>query len=494
MALGLLILVSVGKENIYLSTQPEITFFKIAYKRYTNFSIETVAQYFKTIPDFGRRVTVNISKNADLLGKCFLFVNLPDIITSNSSILPYGIKKFAWDKKIGLALIRYIDLEIGGILIERHFNDWLNIWFELTTSLGQKSGYNKIIGDIELLTTYTNGKKSYSLNIPLNFWFCQDSGLALPLVSMIHNDIKIHVEFNNFSTCFRESPTHFIKIDEPYCLYKKGEIIKQNVEGNITIGEFVYFDYINQNIYYNKLSGDFVIPVLTNSRYAIFGLTTSFECNISLNSMVIQDESYFRFNTPSLLEAYLLVNYIYLDNVERFNFINKPHEYLVPIVQNISEQVCYSSNVAYKIPFINPNKIIFWRCCLMSNIQINDLFNYSLSPLNLTSSSIIEKQQIILNSVPRMDLNNWEHYTKLQIYLNNFCSTDSNIYMFSFSLNPLDYQPSGSLNFSQIDDTYIQLTLNKNINYQNTVSIKGFGLQYNIFRISNGLSGLGYTL
>jgi hypothetical protein len=79
MGSGLLILVSVGKENIYLSSQPDITYFKIAYKRYSNFSIETVAQYFKTIPDFGRRVTVNISKNADLLSQIYLFVSLPDI-------------------------------------------------------------------------------------------------------------------------------------------------------------------------------------------------------------------------------------------------------------------------------------------------------------------------------------------------------------------------------------------------------------------------------
>ena len=138
MGAGLLLLVSVGKENIYLSTQPEITYFKIAYKRYSNFSIETVAQYFKTVPDFGRRVTVNISKNADLLNQTYLFVQLPDIITSNHSILPPGIKTFAWNKKVGLSLIKCIDLEISGILIERNFGDWLNIWYELTIPMSKK--------------------------------------------------------------------------------------------------------------------------------------------------------------------------------------------------------------------------------------------------------------------------------------------------------------------------------------------------------------------
>ena len=483
MSLGLLTLVSVGKENIYLSTDPEITFFKIAYKRYTNFSTEMIAQYFKTTPDFGRRVTVNISKNADLLNRCYLYVSLPDIINSNHSILPSGIKKFAWSRKIGLALVRYVDLEIGGILIERNFGDWLNIWYELTTNMGQKTGYNKIIGDIEPLYTFTNGKKSYSLNIPLNFWFCTDSGLSLPLVCMIHNDIKLHVEFNDFNICYLESPTNYINVLDTFCLFQENEIITQSVNGITAMGSFVYFDYINQNIYYNKIQNNFI----SNTKYNIIGSTTGFEATINSSAIVINDESYFKYNTPSLLDAYVIVNYIYLDNDERFNFINKSHEYLISIVQNISQQTIYSVNSSYKIPLNNPNKIIFWRCNLNS---INNLFNYTL----LNDSSIIEKQQIILNSIERMQLSNYIYYTNLQIYLNNFCSSQNGINMFSFCLNPLDYQPSGSFNFSQIDDMYIQFTLNKSINYQNTVNVIAYGMQYNIFKISNGLGNLGYVV
>ena len=494
MALGLLVLVSVGKENIYLSTQPEITYFKIAYKRYTNFSCETVAQYFKNIPDFGTRVTVNISKNADLLNQIYIYVKLPDIVRSNSTLLPDNIKKFAWTKKIGLAIIKYVDLEIGGILIERNFMDWLNIWYELNLDYGKKPAYDKMIGNIELLTSFTNGKSSYALYIPLNFWFCQDSGLALPLIAMLHNDIKLHVEFNDFNKTFIESPTNYIQVSELYCLFNYKEIIKQNIDGYLAIGEFIYFDFQNQYLYYNKLKGDFLIPTSKNSRYVITGEDTLFETNIVPNSLLIVDEPYFRFNTPSILEAYLLVNYIYLDNEERFNFLNKSHTYLVPMVQNISEQTFYSTNIAYKIPFINPNKAIYWRAQLTSNYNANDLFNYSLFPITDTEENIITKQSIVLNSIDRMEPNNIELYTNLQIYLNNYCSSQIGINMFSFSLIPKDYQPSGSINFSTIDDTYIQITLNNKINYQNTVIIKGYGYQYNTFNVSNGLSGLGYNV
>jgi len=494
MGLGLLILVSVGKENIYLSTQPEITFFKIAYKRYTNFSIETVAQYFMNTPDFGRRVTVNISKNADLLGQIYIYVSLPDIIRSNPSVLPTDIKTFAWVKKVGFAIIKYVDLEIGGILIERNFGDWLNIWNELTTSYGKKTSFNKMIGNIELLTSFTNGKQSYGLYIPLNFWFCQDSGLALPLVAMIHNDVKLHVEFNDFKNTYIESPTNYIQVIEPFCLFQYGELIKQNINGNLIIGEFIYYDNINQYIYYNKLDGDFLIPSTNDSRYKIIGSISYFETNITPNSLLIVDEPYFRFNTPSIIESYLLVNYIYLDNEERFKFLNNSHEYLIPMVQNIASQTYFSSNISYKIPYVNPNKIIFWIAQLISNINSNDLFNYTLYPITDSYDNIIQSQNLVLNSIDRMQPSNVELYTNLQIYLNDFVSGSNGINIYSFSLNPKDYQPSGSLNFSQIDDTYIQMTLNKKINYQNKIVVRGYGLQYNLFRIVNGLGGLGYFL
>jgi hypothetical protein len=310
---------------------------------------------------------------------------------------------------------------------------------------------------------------------------------------MIHNDIKIHVEFNDFNKCYRESPTNYLKIVENFCLFKKGELMIQTVNNNQYIGEFVYYDVANQYIYYNKLKGDFIIP---NSNIAnpLIGSITSFSCNIYNNSNIIVDESYFQYNIPSILSAYLLVNYVYLDNEERFNFINKSQQYLIPTVQNVSEQICYSTNISYKIPFVNPNKIILWRCALLSNINSNDAFNYTMNPITITNDSIINNQQIILNSIQRMELNSWEHYSLLQNYINNFTSPQDGINMYSFSLNCLDYQPSGTCNFSKIDDTYLQITFNNKINYQNPVSLVGYGIQYNLFRIADGLGGLGYFL
>ena len=91
-----------------------------------------------------------------------------------------------------------------------------------------------------------------------------------------------------------------------------------------------------------------------------------------------------------------------------------------------------------------------------------------------------------------MELSKPEYYTHVQVYQNNFVSPQEGIHMFSFAINPKDYQPSGTMNFSKIDDAYIQINSNKLINYQNPILVRSYGIQLNLFRVINGLGGLGY--
>tara|TARA_B100001093_G_C26836101_1_gene1018415 strand:+ start:538 stop:2028 length:1491 start_codon:yes stop_codon:yes gene_type:complete len=492
MGLGLLLLVSVGKENLYLSGQAEITYFKIVYKRYTNFSIETIPQFFKTEPDFSRKITINISKNADLLNKLYLFIKLPSIPLCKHTILPDGIKKFRWVEKIGFSIIKSINLEIGGILIDKINGEYLNIYNELYLSNGQKRGFNRLIGNIEKLTKLTNGKDSYELQVPLNMWFCNDSGLSLPLISLNHNDIKIHIELENFNKCYQESPSHFIQIKNNFCLFDDQEIICQNFGGNLAIGRFVYFDPTTKRMYYDKVSNDFLIPSEESIKYNIIGKDSQFEVSLLTTSEVSKDESYFKYNFPSLETAYLLANYVYLDNKERWQFTHKELEYLIPLLDIIPEKKFYSTNVSFKLDLINnPVKIIYWRALLLSNYDSNNYYDYSSYPLNLTGNKILVNNcNLYLNSISRENLTEHKFFKNLQIYMNKMSSTEKNILMYSFCLFPEEYQPSGTFNFNRIDDAYLQLTLNKAVNYQNPVLIKGYAIHYNVLRIADGIGSL----
>jgi hypothetical protein len=494
MGLGLLILVSVGKENIYLSTQPEITFFKIAYKRHTNFSVEPIPQYFKTTPNFGSKCTVNIAKNADLLSSLFLYVELPNIQMENFTNTNLT-SNFAWVKKIGLALISYVEIEIGGYIIDRHYGDWLNIWNEITRNKSTYKSYNNMIGNIPELYNYSQTKSSIILYIPLSFWFCLDTGLALPLISLIHNDIRINVQFNDINNCYKISPSHFITVSNNICIYEPGEYFYQNYQNNKIIGEFIYFDPINKYLYYNPIKSKFIIPPINNSSsmYNLVGYNSNYIMNIKPNTVIVENDDYFKFNQPSLITSYILADYIYLDNFERNKFLNTQHEYIIPTIQTITDQIIYSMNYGYKLPLINPVKLLIWRGILVSNIENNDFFNYTTTPQTTSEEDLIIKNYLVINSINRMELDSIEYYTYIPRYQYSL-GNENGVYLYSFSLNPKDIQPSGSINFSKIDDAYLQIKSNKVVNYQNPISFKCYAIQYNLFKVSNGIGGLIFNL
>ena len=319
MGLGLLKLVAIGDENEILNNNPEITFFKKKIENINYFKTENIPQYFKSIPTFGRRLTLNLSKIGDLINNISLYVELQEIPPSNHTILPSGVKKFSWINKIGLGLIKYIDIEIDGIMIERQYNDLLNILYE--TNSFRNSDIDELIGkNIKVLTDYSNGKKSHKLHIPLKFFFNLDTFLSLPIYLLKKQDIKIHLELNNFEDCYNESPTHYFEINENICLFKKGEIIEQNVNNDRCIGKFVYFDSIRKRVYYDKVFSDYLIPSTankTNIKYNVVGKTSGFKINPKENSIVVKDESYFINEAPPLKDAYLFVDYIFLDALLR---------------------------------------------------------------------------------------------------------------------------------------------------------------------------------
>ena len=167
-------LVAYGAQDIYLSGNPQITFFKVVYRRHTNFAIEAIEQTFNGVADFGKRVTVTVSRNGDLIWKVYLQVDLP-AVTSGAS------DDFAWTRHLGNTMIKEVEVEIGGQRIDRHFGEWLHIWSELTLPAGQVAGYNEMIGNIA--TLYTPGapadKPAKRLYVPLQFWFNRNPGLCL---------------------------------------------------------------------------------------------------------------------------------------------------------------------------------------------------------------------------------------------------------------------------------------------------------------------------
>ena len=187
-------LVAYGAQDAYLTGNPQVTFFKVVYRRHTNFALESIEQTFAGSVDFGRKVSATISRNGDLIHKTYLQVELPAITTTGTSTA-------AWVRNIGHVLIKEVDIEIGGQRIDRHYGQWLHIWQELTQTKEHEDGYNVMIGNTAELTTPAASVPSRTLYIPLQFWFNRHVGCALPLIALQYHEVKINIEFRPFSEC-----------------------------------------------------------------------------------------------------------------------------------------------------------------------------------------------------------------------------------------------------------------------------------------------------
>ena len=190
---GLMQLVAYGAQDIYLTGNPQITFFKVVYRRHTNFSMEAIEQTFNGSADFGRKVSCTVSRNGDLMHRVYLEATLPDVTGQDSG--------FRWTNWVGHQLIKNVEVEIGGQRIDKHYGDWLHIWNELTQTAGHKEGYARMVGNVPKLTQPSTSKSATTLYIPLEFWFCRNPGLALPLIALQYHEVKINLEFRSLDEC-----------------------------------------------------------------------------------------------------------------------------------------------------------------------------------------------------------------------------------------------------------------------------------------------------
>ena len=319
---GLMQLVAYGAQDVYLTGNPQITFWKVTYRRHTNFAMESIEQTFNGQADFGRRVTCTISRNGDLAYRTYLQVTLPEInqqMANTSQSAVYA----RWLDFPGEQLISQVEIEIGGQRIDRQYGDWMHIWNQLTLSAEQERGYYQMIGNTTNLTYITdpqfndvdgpcestaprqvcaprNALPETTLYVPFQFWYCRNPGLALPLIALQYHEVKINLDIR---------PT-----DE--CLWAVGTL------------DCGWDGSANQ-----------VSPPVTKSNPPI-KVTAAY--------------------AQSLVAASLYVDYVFLDTDERRRMAQNPHEYLIEQLQFTGDESVGSSSNKIKLNFNHPCKELIW--------------------------------------------------------------------------------------------------------------------------------------
>ena len=423
-------LVALGAQDIYINGNPQISFFKAIYRRHTNFSIECIeVQNSGSISSSEHELTYNIGRHGDLLYKCHLEIDLPAQDNVTADYCNYS-------NNTAHSYVKRIDFEIGDKLVDRHFGKW----YDIRNTLWEKNNQeNILINKHEEKVAYlsdTTLPKHNKIFCPLHFWFCREIGLALPLIALQYHDVNFKITYRGIK-----------------------DIINSDVD----------------------------ITPLTS-------------------------------NLPSIK---LWCNYIYLDTDERKKFAQGSHEYLIEQIQENTNK--FSSNVP--LTFNHPIKELFWviqkDTVLQSgkdnidstlNIQTennwthkNDYLNYmrdndindasTYNKFNVRDDIVydhFDSCKMIINGTDRFDYQKAPYFRTIEPYNAGHAipfTEDKLIYMYSFALKPTEYQPSGSMNFSKLDNVSLNFLGNLSDNY----TITTYAINYNVLRIMSGMGGILYS-
>ena len=537
---GLMQLVAYGAQDVYLTGNPQITFWKVTYRRYTNFAIESIEQTFNGQADFGRRVTCPISRNGDLAYRTYLQVTLPEINQSMGTAAAQQVYA-RWLDFPGEQLISQVEVEIGGQRIDRQYGDWMHIWNQLTMASAQESAYFKMVGNTTGLTFITdpgfadvdgpcdsnaprqvcaprNALPETTLYIPLQFWYCTNPGLALPLIALQYHEVKINLDLR--------------PIDE--CLWAVTEL------------------------------------------------------NCGSSNAAVAKTATIAYN-QSLVAASLYVDYVFLDTDERRRFAQNPHEYLITQLQFTGDESVGSSSNKIKLNFNHPVKELIWvvqpdanvdYCSsLICNSTLFKLlgaqpFNYTdavdalpnalhafgsdwglkglpgsqirqdgegfikdnqfesdksrpaatlganfviETPADAQNNSAVSDAGSFVMAESSLDMHCWgqnpvvvaklqlngqdrfseregSYFDVVQPYQAHSRHPDTGINCYSFALRPEEHQPSGTCNFSRIDNATLQLVLsNATVAGVNTAKVRVYATNYNVLRVMSGMGGLSFS-
>jgi hypothetical protein len=328
---GLLQLVAVGKQDVFLTGNPQITWFKFVYRRHTNFAVEAVEMYSDNEPDFGKKISWLVPRSGDLLGPCILEITLPELFLSTTG------ESVAYVNSIGHALIKEISVTIGEQEIDRQTGEWMEIWSSLTTSESQKFGFYDMMGKVDGFSqpTLVGPLKLY---VPLQFWFCKNPGLYLPLLALQYHPVRINITFRPLQECFW---TPNVIVDCTDVTVKPAHITSLTL-----YGDFVYLDVDERRRFVSTAHEYLIEQIQYTSQIAIPPSSQSIPVPIEFNhpirefiwvlqrQAVINNKEWFNFSSLSVNETgvrtdILATAVLQLDGFDRFQVRDAPYFRLV---------------------------------------------------------------------------------------------------------------------------------------------------------------------
>jgi len=429
-------LVAYGAQDVYLTGSPKVTFFQAVYKRHTNFAMENIEQVVNGTAAASARLSVTVARNGDLIGEMYLELTpgVGLVTTSNNAA--------ASAEWIAERAVSDIELTIGGQRIDKHYQKWWRLYSELYLDEAKKTQYGKMTSTTD--TTLDIGK----VFLPLVFFFNRNPGLYLPLIALQYHEVRLDITLHaNYAT---------------------------------------YFD--------------------TNA-VKVWG------------------------------------NYVYLDTEERRRFAQKGHEYLIEQVQHTGvDTVTANGTKQVRLSYNHPVKELVWcfsefgtsatandmwdttsnlganvTTTYLASQQANVTYACSLSEAGAPKMVVGNGQQgtqapwlgedgavtgdgpvgplstfkLILNGQDRFKEQSGKYFNQVQPFYHHSGNPYPGIYSYSFALKPEEHQPTGTCNFSRIDNAQVEVVQKSDTS--RTTNMHMFAVNYNVLRIQSGMGGLAFS-
>lgn len=430
---GLLQLVAYGAQDAYITGNPHITFWKVLFKRHTNFAVEAFRVNFTGMPTYGQRVVAIVNRNADLIWKTYVEVTLPATDASAAVEWTGGAQR-----RLGYLLLKQIEVEIGGQIIDRHYGEWLYLWETLTANFDTAVKLDNMVGgpysSADTSAVTCQGRPNV-LYVPLQFWFNRNPGLALPLIALQYHEVRFNITL--------EDTINLVEGAGP-----TGSQLAAAAAALPALQDMaLYIDYVYLDVEERRRFAQ------ASHEYLIEQLQYSGQQTITTSSGRIDLT------------------------------LNHPVKELIWVFQDARKTDCSlpEGTSAFTRPFTYDDIVNRARLQLNGQDRFDERYGdyfWKVQPYQHHTgggfSRLIDETAVIPKSLPNP------------------------INMYSFAISPEEHQPSGTCNFSRIDTA--TLVYDSKIGVAGSYPSKAYpynfrmyAVNYNIFRIMSGMGGLAYS-
>jgi Major capsid protein N-terminus/Large eukaryotic DNA virus major capsid protein len=538
---GLLQLVAYGAQDAYISGNPHITFWKVLYKRHTNFAMEAFRVNFTGKPSWGQRLVAVVNRNADLMYKTYLEVVLPD---TSSIAVPSGSVYWTGDanRRLGYVILKKIEVEIGGQIIDTHYGEWLFLWENLTSCYDNSVKLDSMVGGNiggSVTTQNSCGGRPGVLYIPLQFWFCRNPGLALPLIALQYHEVRLNFYMANATDLVSSTG---------YSSISAAAAALPNIQDMSLYIDYIYLD-VEERRRFAQQSHEYLIDQL---QYGMPQTITSQSTRIDLTLnhpvkelvWVFQDvrktdcasalTAATGYTQPFSYDDIVSRCRIQINGQDRFSerygdyfWKVQPYQHhsggaFWPSRQKIASQLAPSTGTFN--PAASPNSTITGFIVNGNVLVVTAVSGAAVSDnMLITGTNVPGGVTVVANgSAANINGTNYVAGTGgagtylISTQIANIGSAGSTatfygvlpditfptafnpINVYSFALQPEEHQPSGTCNFSRIDTTTLvfdSITTGGAARPSKSTPFmfRIYAVNYNIFRVMSGMGGLAYS-